>query len=445
MRVTSLRRLIAAFLLALTLSVPGTALAQAMGGASTAAPGLVPTILQRPAEALAQDAAEYARQHQVALDEAIRRLLAQEESVAVTDEIRQTYAARLAGIAIEHAPEYRIVVLLTGADPVPDRVIRAGSMNVPILFRTGAAATAAEIVDAVRLHAGEIRAQLPSAVGMGLDQRTGEFVLMVRRADADRFGVPEIERRLKDGLGLPARVRVLDRADQNSAVEGGARVEGLDAVTGNRGYCTTGFVVTDGARTGIVTAAHCPDTVTYFDPAGGKTVLPFGGQWGWSFQDVQLHVSDLAQKPLFYSDTKKTAARPLTGARKRTSTRAGDFVCHRGERSGYSCADVELVDYAPPGDLCGGPCAPVWVTVAGPSCGSGDSGGPVFTGGTAFGIVKGASYDRRGRCNFYYYMSTDYLPDGWSLLTDQPQEGAPAQTARVAAGAPRASGISARR
>jgi hypothetical protein len=387
-------------------------------------------IVQRPAEAVAQDAAEYARQFGVPLAEAIRRLRAQEESVAATDRIRALYQGRLVGIAIEHVPEYRIVVLLTGPAPVPSETIRAGGMTVPIVYRTGAVATGAEIVAAIRAHAQEIRAQLPNAVGMGLDPRTGEFVLMVRRADADRHGVAEIERRLKEGLRLPARVRLLDRPDSNASTEGGARVEGRDAVTGRPGYCTTGFVVTDGARTGIVTAAHCPDTVTYFDPAGGKTELSFGGQWGWSFQDVQLHVTPDAQKPLFYADTKKTAARPLTGARKRDSTRAGDFVCHRGERTGYSCAEVELVDYAPPGDLCGGPCAPVWVTVAGPSCGSGDSGGPVFSGGTAFGIVKGASYDRKGRCNFYYYMSTDYLPDGWSLLTAGAEPTASARGAR---------------
>ncbi|QAY75763.1 hypothetical protein [Sphingosinicella sp. BN140058] len=443
---THLRRLMAAFWLTVGLSAAGAAHAQSIGDASVAASPVAPsTIVQRPAEALAQDAAEYARQHQVPLDVAIRRLLAQEDSVVVTDEIRSIYAARLAGIAIEHAPIYRVVVLLTGAEPVPNRVIRAGGMDVPIVFRTGAPATGEQIVEAVRLHAAEVRAQLPSAVGMGLDPRTGEFVLMVRRADADRYGVGEIERRLKEGLRLPARVRVLDGADRNSSIEGGARLEGLDAVTGNRGYCTTGFVVTNGTETGIVTAAHCPDSATYFDPAGGRTELAFGGQWGWSFQDVQLHVSALAQKPLFYADTKKSTARPLVASRKRSSTRAGDFVCHRGERSGYSCAEVELVDYAPPGDLCGGPCAPVWVTVSGPSCGGGDSGGPVFTGGTAFGIVKGASYDRRGRCNFYYYMSTDYLPDGWSLLTEQPPQSRPVHSRASSGGTSPGSAITARR
>jgi hypothetical protein len=56
------------------------------------------------------------------------------------------------------------------------------------------------------------------------------------------------------------------------------------------------------------------------------------------------------------------------------------------------------------------------VTVAGPHCRGGDSGAPIFNGTVAFGIVKGGSWSRSGRCNFYFYMSTDYLPKGWSLL-----------------------------
>jgi hypothetical protein len=81
---------------------------------------------------------------------------------------------------------------------------------------------------------------------------------------------------------------------------------------------------------------------------------------------------------------------------------------------------VELLDFAPAGELCGGACLPTWVTVAGPSCKGGDSGGPVFSGTAAFGVVKGASYRRDGSCAFYFYMSLDYLPAPWSLLVGTP-------------------------
>jgi len=391
-------------------ALAGIALAPAIAGAQS------PRV-QSPAEALLQDAGEYARQNDVPLEQAVRRLRAQEESLAATESIRQQYKHRLAGIAIEHRPSYRIMVLLTGSAPVPDRTISAGGMPVPIVFRTGARATAEEIVSAIVRHRDAIRSILPRVSGMGLDPRTGELVMMARAEDAELHGVEALDAKMETATGVPVRIRVLNRADDsNSGVEGGARLEGVDPANGKKYACTTGFVVTDGKRRGIVTAAHCPDILTYFGPAGARAELSFAGQWGANHQDVQVHLSDEAQRPLFYADSRKTVARTLSHSRPRASIRAGDAICRRGETSGYSCSQVELTHYSPPGDLCGGACAPVWITVPGPSCRGGDSGGPIFSGNVAFGIIKGGNYSRSGTCNFYYFMSTDYLPDGWRLL-----------------------------
>jgi len=376
--------------------------------------------VQSEVEALRQDAGEYARALGVSLDEAMRRLRAQEESVAATDRIREVYRARLAGISIEHSPEYRIVVLLTGEEPVPEQGLLAGGMSVPIVFRAGAGATHDALVGAIRAHQAAIASLYPSARGMGVDGRTGELVVMIEPADAQVYGGPAaMDEALETMTGVPVRVRVLGgepAIESNLSIEGGARVEGIDPANGRRYACTTGFVVTDGTRTGVVTAAHCPDALTYYGVDGSRTELGFVGQWGARYQDVQVHVGGGAERPLFYADTAKSALRRLTRWRNRESTRVGDALCRRGETTGYSCALVELTDYAPPGDLCAGPCEPVWVTVTGPSCRGGDSGGPIFSGSVAFGIVKGGNYSRSGRCNFYYYMSTDYLPEGWSLL-----------------------------
>jgi len=395
-------------------SVRGSLIGAVVAGVLASPAAAAPARVQTAAEALAQDAGEYATRYGLALDEAARRLRAQEASVATTDRVAQVYRDRLAGLSIEHRPEYRIVVLLTGSTPVPDGTLRAAGMDVPIHFRTGAAATREAMVEAIGVHREAIRTALPGTQGMGVDQKTGELVILVNGDAAARAAAWQAE--LAALTGVPVRIEAADRGDTNLTLGGGARVVGT--FPGDHAYsiCTTGFAVTDGARTGVVTAAHCPDTLTYLDPEGGEVPLSFVGGWGVGFQDVQIHVSDRPQAPLFYANTEKTAVRRLTGSRARTSTRAGDFVCRRGESAGYSCSEVEFTDYAPPGGLCGGPCDPVWVTAAGPSCLGGDSGGPVFSGTVAFGIVKGANYSRGGRCNFYYYMSTDYLPPGWSLL-----------------------------
>jgi hypothetical protein len=383
--------------------------------------------VQTAEEALAQDAGEYAQRIGVDAGEAARRLRAQALSVAFTRELEEAYRARLAGISFQHRPDFRIIVLLTGDVPVADRAIRFGEMVVPVEFRIGARATRAGIETALRRYQPEIARMLPGAQGMGYDARRGELVVMLDQSELDGRDEADVEARLEALTGVPVRLRVLGRTAAREAslessseggVEGGVRVEGSNPGDSRRFFCTTGFIVTDGARTGVVTAAHCPDSLTYQGPDGAAVPLDFVGQWGAQFQDVQVNVGKVGARPLFYSDRGRGQARALTGARQRSSVRAGETVCHRGESSGYSCSEVDLLDYAPPGDLCGGPCHPVWTSVTGPGCRNGDSGGPVFSGTIALGLLKGGNYNSDGRCNFYYFMSTDYLPPGWSLLTE---------------------------
>ncbi len=374
--------------------------------------------------ALAQDAGEYARRYDVPLAEALRRLHAQHDSVAATDRIADRYRNRLAGISVQHRPDYRYIVYLTGDDPVADTVIRAGASSVPVTFRTGARASRDRVVWAITNHQAAIRAAFPRPPSMGLDPRTGELVVIVGNAVAAADGgAVAIDARLEAMTGVPVQVRVIERTDVNLDVLGGGRLAGTSPTNGKRYQCTTGFTLTDGTRHAISTAAHCLDDMTYYDPQRRPTPLEFVGQWGWGYHDLQIHIAPPTARPLIYSDTARTIERPVEAQRGKASTRAGDFLCHRGESSGYSCAEVELLDFAPGGDLCGGACLPTWVTVAGPDCKGGDSGGPVFSGTTAFGIVKGANYRRDGSCAFYFYMSLDYLPAPWSLLIDAPPLG----------------------
>ena len=97
----------------------------------------VPRHIQNAVEALAQDGAEYARLYGLPLDRAMRELQAQQASVPATDALQQTYRDRLAGLFIAHDGGFRIVVLLTGSDPVPDQTIVAGGLTIPVTFRTG--------------------------------------------------------------------------------------------------------------------------------------------------------------------------------------------------------------------------------------------------------------------------------------------------------------------
>lgn len=381
-------------------------------------------ILETTDEALTDDAREYARHFVVSIEEARRRLILQEASVAATNAIADRYRDRLAGIALDHSPTYRISVYLTGTEPVAERRVTVGVSSVPIIFRTGAPVTRDRVIWAMTNHQAAIRAALRTPPGMGLDPRTGELVLTIGNRDA-RDGTEAIRQRIEAIAGVPVQVRAVDHVDVNLAVEGGARVEGVNPGDGKRYLCTTGFAVTDGTRAAIATAAHCVDELSYRDRTGALVPLPFVAQWGWGYRDVQINLSPEPLTPTFFADTAKTRVRPVTGQRNRAGTRAGDFVCHRGERTGYSCAVVQFTDFAPAGDLCGGACLPTWVAVSGPTCKGGDSGAPVFIGTTALGILKGASYRPDGSCAFYFYMSADYLPEGWKILRTPSQVPAP--------------------
>ena len=391
--------------------------------------------IQSEYDALAEDAGAYARIFDVSIDVALRRLVAQQVSVAATDALARTYADRLAGIVIDHGEPYRIVVSLTGDAPVPDQVIHAGSLDVPVQFTTGAGATRAAIIAAIAAHQAELRAALANPPGMGVDPRTGRLVVMVKSSDIADAGADALAARFSAIAGVPVEIRSLGSLDSDLALEGGGRLIGPDPVSGRRNLCTAGFVATDGARTAIATAAHCPDSL--FDTAPGRpdVALTMIGAWGARYQDVQLHTASEPMAPLFLVGKSPPVSRSVTSWRNRDSTRVGDFVCHRGERTGYSCATVAFVDFAPAGDLCAGPCPPTWVAVRGPDCGRGDSGGPVFSRTTAFGLMKGASFADEGTCQLYYYMSTDYLPPGWTLLHTGPVA-APATIAPTAEGAP---------
>ncbi|NNG51043.1 hypothetical protein HKX05_06580 [Sphingomonas sanguinis] len=378
---------------------------------------MVPAVALDDSAALALDAATYAAVSGQSPTTALRALQVQQASVALTDALEVEFADRIAGLSVGHAP-FHVDVLLTGDSPVADRSEMVAGTPVLVRFRTGAYASHAQLVIALALHQTEIRASLTQPPGIGIDPRIGALVVMVSRADLAAEPAEAMRDRIARLAGVPVRIATLEAPDVDLAdLQGGARMVGVDPANGRRYACTSGFVVRRGGEDAVVTAAHCPDDLSWIDANGTAHPLHFQGQWGWGYQDVQVNVSPTPLLPLFWSDTAKTVTRRVVGARARASTRAGDIVCHRGERTGYSCAEVWMPDFAPAGDLCGGGCTPTWVAVRGPTCRSGDSGGPVFLGGTAYGIVKGGSYRGDGSCAFYYYMSLDFLPDGWTLAT----------------------------
>ncbi|GLR47194.1 hypothetical protein [Sphingomonas astaxanthinifaciens] len=382
-------------------------------------PGLAAEPMRLSAdEALAQDASLYATRFGVSPAEALRRLQQQRASIAVSEELRVRYRDRLASISVVHRPDWHLLVRLSGAGRPADFVATEQGLPIPVRFEDGAGATREQALALLDRE----RAALPKDVagyrGGGVDPRTGGLILM-QRPSADPRPVAEVEQALSARLGLPVRIRRLDALMTDSAAIGGGRVEGPNA-EGRRFRCTTGFVVRNGAgQYGITTAAHCPDTLSWRGPDGEERLLPMLGAWGAAQNDVQIHGGIGQADPSLFSDTAKTTVRPVTSWATRPMTRPGDWLCLRGESSGYACSEVELTDFAPAGELCGGLCTNSWVTLRGPECRRGDSGAPIFLGTVAYGVLKGGAYLPGGACAFSYYQSVDYLPDDWRVAVQR--------------------------
>ena len=387
-------------------------------------PSSQPTRTQTLAETVAADAQYIANAFGVPLDEAIRRLQVEQSTADQIGVLRQTYADRLAGISIEHTPDYHVTLRLKGTEPAGPVSLGSGSASVRVDVVTGAAATLQELQSAISTNLGSLSKLLPTMFGVTADERTGEIVIEVKASAAEAPVVISKAGAVTELLGHPVRIRPMDAIQSKHSVRGGVSLQGA---------CTTGFVVQVGTSKGPVTAAHCPDSLEYQDAVEGSahpiTATAFRDD---ASHDVQWANATSLALPQFYADT--NVPRVLTGKRLQSSTTVGSTVCHRGATSGYSCGSVESISYTPTKPAtatspnpyyCGASdnltCASTWVQVGGSSlrCAGGDSGGPWFASQTALGIHTGGVTNSTGTCFSAWYMSTDRLSGlgtGYSLL-----------------------------
>lgn len=410
----------AASLVALTVGL------MSLGGAGNAQEPSQPdnTPVQTVEESIAVDAGWYMRSQGVTEDEAVRRLRIQREMGDLIDQMRRQYQGRLAGVVIDHKPQYRLRIRLTGSEAVAAQSVSLGGSNLPVAFETGAPATIDALVASIQSNLPALKTLFPTLDGIGTDESISQIVLTVYAPDAATAAAAKAkESQAAALLKQPLRIETTNVMEVLADVRGGAKI----AASGG-GYCTTGFVVKNtSGTTGVATAAHCEGMNTYYNPNGTTiaTTIVASSETLDADQDVEVHTSGYVERPEFYADT-TASARVLTGRRYKSSTGFDDNVCHRGVRTLYSCGYVKQTNYTPV-DQYGTPqrcgavaCGAYYVRVEGPdlACYQGDSGGPVFASTVAFGLLKtaAASGTLPGQCTRMTYMSTDSLPTGWSLL-----------------------------
>ncbi len=392
-------------------------------------------------------------EYSVSQAEASRRLGRIGAIQEVLATLRGLESARVAGWGIDHRGDFGGWVLLTGDQPA-GAAAAAAAAHSDVEIRTGAQHSYAELQAAQRgLSEKLFAAQRPAvgggalgstgAVGQagpgtpgdlegaGVDAGVAEVVTFLETdmaGNAVRVGIdpalaPEVgplgtvsELAFGQAASIVAEL-LQDHIDVAFAIADG---RGLALATNFQGgeeitRCTSGFTArrASSGNYGVITAGHCgndlPTETATFRMHGLD--LPFDYGWLSVTADAQFHsiptpisgshyVADdyLCRDPASYPNPNCD----VTGTEARANMQ-GDYVCHTGKNSGISCGKVTNINHqltwtnAPCRDSTGAVavCDEVFVRIDGQrlkGC-EGDSGGPVYRGGTAYGIMAGVIGD----------------------------------------------------
>jgi hypothetical protein len=308
------------------------------------------------ADGIQQDAAAYASQFRVSLQEGGRRLQLQEAVDALNARLTEEQAATFAGLSIEHSPEFHVIARFTRKGEETIRPYLSPAL-AEIVRVEPARFTLRQLER--RLEASYHRvlaAGIPAAGGVDVRANRAEVHVLRGRSAAARAVL---------GEGDAAVIEVDHLPQEEISMYGGLGIS----------TCTTGFTVRNSAGTrGVSTAGHCGNSQSL----SGYSLTFRSEAYSGSY-DIQWHN---ASGHTFPNTIKVgSSTRSITGTRSRANQTVGSQVCKQGKTTGYTCGTISTTSYCASG-------ACTWVRVAGNGTNlseGGDSGGPWFSGNTAYG------------------------------------------------------------
>ena len=368
----------------------------------------------------------YASDYSVSLTEAQRRLDRIQPLQEILASIRSLESARLAGWGIDHTASFGGWVWLTGDDPPGAAAAAVADAHADVRIRTGADHSHAELLTAQQ---GLFRNGAVSRVNDGPASGVAAMVAFTgidMAANAVRIGIdPALVAVVPGGLTDTGPVAVTDEAFRAKAAEVTEQLRGHINVNyvvedgrglsvsatfkggermdvefdGARADCTSGFAAKQRGTSvyGIITAAHCKGTsamrfksISMHNVTLVPTIRrhgPYVDAWflriptGSSHRLVDDYVCRNGDSCDVSGDTSK-------------GRMAGAYICHYGVNSGHSCGTIRDINYFPTDPTaCYRSCRNTFVYVDGSNlknC-NGDSGGPWYIGGIAYGIHNGGS------------------------------------------------------
>ena len=351
-------------------------------------------------EALFRDAQSYAAEVGVSIDEALERLKLQSTIGQLETELRLQEADTFAGMWIEHTPTFEIVVQFT--DYVDDTrmqsYIEQGLLTDMINVQTAQWSLAQ--LEANQAMAISTAQEMGVTVESGINVFKNQVELYVEEEADLNLLVEQAaltpESVLNDDTGMEfIKVDAFSTADAN--IFGGLAMS----------TCTSGFAVSNsGGTRGVTTAGHCGNSQQVVGESLSFQQEQFGGS-----SDLQWHTAPgNTILPQFFDGSSN---RSVTGTRSRNSQPLNGFVCKYGKTTGNTCGfivDKNLsLSFVPNSSA-----TFIRVSNDGQDLSSGgDSGGPWFSGNTAYGIHS------CGIGNDSCYTAINYVSGlGVSVLTN---------------------------
>ena len=318
---------------------------------------------------VAQDAKMYAAEYGIDIASAIYRLELQDLAGDLDAKLYEKEAGTFAGLWIQHTPEFRIIVQFTHDG---EKTIQPYIENEPLEdyvdIRT-AKVSLAELEVAQTTALLKVRNQgIPIESGINVFENRVELFVI------ERSRLETLIQETKIQISENVEIVTVDTLSANTVdIYGGLALSS----------CTSGFSVKHiNGVTGIITAAHCPNDLSY-----NGTNLTFKGSAEGGSYDVQWHaVPGFTVRNLLFDGLSN---RYIYSTKHRDNLVVNEWVCKYGKTTGYGCGNIIDKNYLPTTPDHTWSARFIRVHHEGIDLSEpGDSGGPWFLGNTAYGIMR---------------------------------------------------------
>lgn len=356
-------------------------------------------------EALRKDAIEYAKDQDVSVNEAVRRLELQEDIGKLNAKLASRESETFGGLWIQHTPTFGVVVNMTEN---LDRVLQ---------YTNGT--TLANIIEARKtdkslkqLKADQhVARKAVEAIGMQSESEINIFKNQVELYVLDEEQL-SLSTKTRASVSIPDGVVLIEtKSFSVSAVNAYAG----HYTSSSSDTCTVGYSVSKLGKQGITTAGHCDNRRTFGSTRVGLTFQ--SPEYDGGSADFQWHTAPSLTIRPWARDAETDSGTPgyryIYALGNRPEQSVGDWVCKYGNTTKHTCGYIANKDLAINSvDNSTSTYIRVSRTVNGKRVIlglGGDSGGPVYNGHKALGMVT-SSY--RSDSSYYgdmIYMAINYV------------------------------------